>query len=122
MLTLLTPSALNLLVRIPMAWFIEAVVGTPPLPETAFSVIEVPPCRSRPSSTLNLLCQFPGCASSPPITVANMAMSSTASAARYRQGLDTVPPPACLDALPGREPVPRGPAGFLLGVATCACP
>jgi len=122
MLTLLTPSALNLLVRMPIAWFMAAGVGNFPLPDTALSVIDVPPCRSRPSRTLNLSCQLPGCTISPPMMVANNAISSTSSAARYRHGLDTVPVPACLDMPPGRDPLPRGLAGLLLGGATCACP
>lgn len=50
---LLMPSPLNRLSRMEIAVFMSVVLGTPPLSATALSVTSVPPCRSRPSRTLN---------------------------------------------------------------------
>src|SRR5215469_16039075 len=57
---LLMPSPLKRLSRIEIAVFMSVLVGTPPLAATAWSVTEVPPCRSRPRPTLNCLCQCEG--------------------------------------------------------------
>jgi len=69
---LLMPRPLNRLSRIEIAVFMSVLVGTPPFAATALSVTSVPPCRSRPSPTLNFLCQSPGCRAAPLMTAASM--------------------------------------------------
>src|SRR5215813_10454564 len=97
---------------------------------TALIVIVVPLDRSRPSPTLNLLCQSPGCARALPMIVPSRTISSAARTARYRQGLEITPgclaePPPDRDAVLAREDEPpeppagvRGPDDLLLGGAT----
>ena len=111
------PFPFTRLVKMPIAVVISDCVGTPPCGATALSVIVVPLERSRPSPTLNLLCQSPGCAKAPPMIAASMTMSSAVRTARYRQGLEATPgcrgePPPGRDAVRvrGEEP-PEPPAG-----------
>jgi len=85
------PSPLKRLSRMEIAVFMSVLLGTPPFAATALRVTKVPPCRSRPSPTLNLWCQSAGCRAAPPMTVASMTKTSTASAAMWMPGRDTVP-------------------------------